>query len=262
MRTSSSWATGWSVARAVMAVLVLAAIFRQLGASVGTALAAGRDVAVTIANFFSFFTILSNLTAAIVLLWAAIWFWTRGRRGADAEPRGLAVALACVSTFMIITGIVYNVLLRNVVLPQGSEPVWWSNEVLHLVGPLFLLADVLVGPLRRALSWRALWVIVAFPILWAAYTMVRGPLTTNPVSGEPYWYPYPFLNPNNPDLQPVSGYAGVMLYVGGIALAFLLVGSFVVWWSRRHGVADDRGVVALARPTRGSSPESHHVESP
>jgi len=217
-----------------MAALIIAAIAAQLAKSVGTSIELGRDVATTIANFFSFFTILSNAVAAVVLLWAAVWFWTRGR-DADTEPPGLAVALAAVSTYMIITGIVYNTLLRGIELPQGSEPVWWSNEVLHLIGPLFLLADVFVGPLRRALSWRSLWTIVAFPIVWVVYTMLRGPIVTNPVSGDPFWYPYPFLNPNNP-----GGWPSVIVYVIGIAVAILAVASFVVWWGRRTA---DRTVV-------------------
>ncbi|WP_246093537.1 Pr6Pr family membrane protein [Microbacterium kyungheense] len=240
MTRTPGWAQGWTIARAAMAALTVAAIVAQLVKSVGTSIELGRDVATTVANFFSFFTILSNAAAAVVLLWAAVWFWTRGRR-ADVEPAGLAVALASVSTYMIITGIVYNTLLRGIELPQGSEPVWWSNEVLHLVGPLFLLADVLFAPLRRALSWRSLWTIVAFPIVWVVYTMVRGPLVINPVSGDPFWYPYPFMNPNNP-----GGWPSVILYVVGIAIAIIAVGSFVVWWGRRTA---DRAVVASVPQT-------------
>lgn len=238
MMRTAAWATTWSVLRFAMAAVIVAAIVAQLAKTVATATELERDVVTTIVNFFSFFTILSNATTALVLLWAALWFWTRGRRAA-AEPAVLATALACASTYMIITGIVYNTLLRDIVLPQGSEPIPWSNEVLHLAAPLFLLIDVFVGPLRRALPWRALWAIVAFPILWVLYTMIRGPLTTNPVTGAAYWYPYPFLNPNNPDLLPLTGYPGVLVYVLGIAAAILAVGSFVVWWGRRAGSRPD-----------------------
>ncbi|MFE5408154.1 Pr6Pr family membrane protein [Microbacterium sp. NPDC056569] len=243
MTRTRGWATVWSVLRLAMAAVTVAAISAQLAKSTGTAVELGRDVPTTIANFFSFFTILSNAAAAIVLAWIAVWYLVKGRR-ADAEPTGLAVALACVSTYMIITGIVYNTLLRGIELPQGSAPIPWSNEVLHLIGPIFLLVDVFVGPLRRALPWRSLWVVVAFPIVWVIYTMIRGPLITNPVSGDPFWYPYPFLNPNNP-----GGWPSVILYVIGIAAAIVAVGAFVVWWGRRRGAAaagasDDGGATA------------------
>lgn len=226
---STTTASVWSAARAAMALAILAAVIAQLARSVATAAELGRDVGVTIANFFSFFTVLSNTAAAVVLLWAAIRFWASGRR-ADAEPAGLATALACVSTYMIITGIVYNLLLRGITLPQGSEPIPWSNEILHLAGPLFLLADVLLAPLRRALPWRALWAILAFPVLWVVYTMLRGPLVANPATGAPYWYPYPFLDPN------LAGWGSVVLYVIAIALAIVAVGALVVWWGRRRGL--------------------------
>lgn len=216
-----------------MAALIAAAVVAQLVRSVSSAIDAGRHVPTIIANFFSFFTILSNVSAAVVLATAALWFFTRGR-GKDAEPTGIAVALTCVTTFMVITGIVYNTLLRGVDLEPGSI-VPWSNEVLHLVGPLFLLADLFVGPLRRALPWRAVWAIVAFPIVWVVYTMIRAPFITNPGTGDPFWYPYPFLNPNNANLEPISGYPGVILYVIGISVAMLAVGALVVWWGRRVG---------------------------
>ena len=241
----------WTVLRLAMAAVMVAAISAQLAKSIGTATELGRDVTTTIANFFSFYTILSNALAAIVLIWAALWYFARGRR-ALAEPPALALALASVSTYMIITGIVYNALLRFITLPQGSAPIPWSNEVLHLVGPLFLLADIFFGPLRRALPWRSLWAVVAFPILWVAYTMVRGPLITNPVSRDPFWYPYPFLNPNNP-----GGWPSVIVYVIGIAVAIVAVGAFVVWWGRRSGTTDtDASAVtpATAVATRPDAP--------
>ena len=93
----------------------------------------------TVTQDAGIFTILSNLSAAAVLAWAAIWWFTRGRSTGTPGTGAIAVALACVTTYMVVTGLVYNTLLRTVELPQGSEPVWWSNEVLHLVGPLFLL---------------------------------------------------------------------------------------------------------------------------
>ena len=236
----------WQALRLVMAALILAAIVAQLSASLSTAAELGRDVGTTFANFFSFFTILSNALAAVVLAWAGIWFFTRGR-DADAEPPGLALGLAAATTYMVITGIVYNSLLRGIVLPQGSEPIPWSNELLHLVGPLFLTVDLFVGPLRRALPWRAVWVIIAFPILWVVYTIIRGPLVVNPVSGDPYWYPYPFLNPNGP-----GGWTSVVIYVVIISAAFVAVAGVVVWWGRRVGAQGS----LLRSSISGSSPAS------
>jgi hypothetical protein len=245
MMRSQAWTTTWSVLRLAMAAAIAAAVVAQLVQSVSNAIDAGRHVPTIIANFFSFFTILSNVAAAIVLALAALWLFTRRKREL-VEPLGIAIALACVTSYMVITGIVYNTLLRGYDLEPGAV-VPWSNEVLHLIGPLFLLADLFVGPVRRALAWRAIWAIVAFPIVWVVYTMIRAPFITNPGTGDPFWYPYPFLNPNNAGLQPVSGYPGVILYVIGIAIAIVAVGALVVWWGRRIGTTEEVApVVATA----------------
>jgi hypothetical protein len=230
MLRSPTWSVLWSLARLVMAAGIVAAVVAQLAQSVTGAIDAGRHVPTIIANFFSFFTILSNTAAAVVLAIAGIWYLTRGRR-ASAEPAALAFALASVTTYMVVTGIVYNILLRGINLEPGSV-VPWSNEILHLIGPLFLLADLFVGPLRRALPWRAMLGIVVFPLVWVAYTLLRAPLIVNPGTGDPYWYPYPFLNPYGP-----GGWGSVVVYVIVIAVAILAVSALVVWVGRRRGTS-------------------------
>lgn len=210
------------------AALTLAAIVHQLTVTLSNALAAttphGSHVPTVFANFLSFFTIESNLIATVALTMAAVW----GLRASDGErePRGTGFLLACASTYMLTTGVVYNLLLRGIELPQGTTVVW-ANEMLHLVGPLLMVADIAVAPGRRRLPWRTLALIVAFPVLWAVYTLVRGPLITSPATGLPYWYPYPFLDPNQP-----GGYGLVAVYVVGIAVAILSIGTVVIWVSR------------------------------
>lgn len=230
MLRSPTWSSVWSVARLVMAGAIFAAIVAQLVQSVSGAIEAGRHVPTIIANFFSFFTILSNAATVIVLATAAVWFFARGRR-ASVEPAWLAFLLASVTTYMVITGIVYNVLLRGIALEPGSI-VAWSNEILHLFGPLFLLVDLFVGPLRRALPWRALLGIIVFPLVWVGYTLIRAPFIVNPGTGDPYWYPYPFLNPYGP-----GGWGSVVVYVIGIAVAILAAATLVVWVGRRRGTS-------------------------
>lgn len=229
--------TWWPYARLAAAVLGLAAIVAQLSRSIENALGTttewGQHLPTVMANFLSFFTIESNLLAAIVLAIGAIWA-LRHRRDTEPEPRWLAILLVCVSTYMIVTGIVYNTLLRNVELPQGAT-VPWSNEVLHVVFPLFLLLDVLFAPRRRALPWSTVFIAALFPIAWAVYTLVRANLIIAPATGDPWWYPYPFLDPH---LVP-GGYLGVSAYIVGIAVAIIGVACFVVWIGRRRGSTTD-----------------------
>lgn len=240
MRTGSRLSRLWPYLRLAAAALGLAAIIAQLTRSMQNALSTttewGGHLPTVAWNFLSFFTIESNLLAAIVLATGAIWAWTSGR-SAKREPHWFAALLVCVSTYMIVTGIVYNLLLRNVELPQGVT-VPWSNEVLHVVFPLFLLADVLFAPGRRALRWNTILIAAVFPIVWAVYTLVRADMITAPATGEDWWYPYPFLNPHN---FP-SGYLAVAGYIVGIAAAIIGVAAFVVWVGRRRDIRPSASV--------------------
>ncbi len=237
MTDSPLFARLWPILRLVAALAIAAAIIAQGVVTIGGAQEKGRDVATVTMNFFSFFTILSNLLSVIVLLWAVAWYWRIGRESADPapaspEPPALAFALAGVTTYMVVTGIVYNTLLRGISLEPGAT-VGWSNEILHLAGPLFLLADLFFAPRRRALGWRAIGGLLVFPIVWVTYTLIRAPFVVNPATGNPWWYPYPFLDPHNFD----SGYLAVAGYVIAIAAAIGAVATAVVAVGRRRGFA-------------------------
>ncbi|PCE15707.1 hypothetical protein AUC47_12590 [Microbacterium sp. SZ1] len=227
--------TWWPYVRLASAALGLAAVIAQLSLTV--ALAAdnstpwGSHLPTVWWNFFSFFTIDSNVIAAVSFIVAAIW-GVRHRRDDEREPSWLAILLVCASTYMIVTGIVYNTLLRGIELPQGIT-VPWSNEVLHVVFPLILLLDVLFAPRRRALPWSTVFISAIFPLVWVAYTMIRANLVIAPATGEKWWYPYPFLNPQ---VIP-GGYLGVSGYIIGIAIAIIGVACFVVWVGRRRAAS-------------------------
>jgi hypothetical protein len=223
--------TWWPYARLAAAVLIIAAVIGQLQLTLSNAMSAetewGRHLPTVGANFLSFFTIQSNVLAAVVLAIAGVWA-LRQKDAVRVEPRWLATLLACAATYMIVTGIVYNVLLRGVQLPQGAT-LWWSNEVLNLVAPLFLLADVLFAPRQRALPWSTVVVAAVYPIAWVVYTLARSEFIIAPATGEHWWFPYPFLNWHE------IGF-GIAAYIVGIAAAIIGIACFVVWVRRRRSI--------------------------
>lgn len=198
--------------RLLAAAMIVVAVVGQLRLSLS--LDPPDDTAFLV-NFFSFFTIQSNAVAAVVCLVGAVLLWAR-----PADPAWFRVCFAAAVTYMATTGIVYNVLLRDVSLDQEAT-LDWSNEILHVVGPIYLVLAWLVAPGRGRMTWGHLWILAVFPLVWAAYTMVRGALTG--------WYPYPFLDPSQP-----GGYGTVVLYILGIAVLIMGLGSGVVWTSRRR----------------------------
>jgi hypothetical protein len=216
----------FAVIRVAVAVAIVAAIVAQLNQSVSNWVAGGvTNLAISFTNFFSFFTIESNVGTVVVCLIGAFFLLTR--KGA-ADPAWFNGFRAAIATYMIVTGVVYNLLLRNVELPQGTT-VPWSNEVLHVIAPLWMLLDWLLVSGRLALAWKSIWFIVIFPLVWGIYTLIRGPITPDEMQGNSYWYPYPFLNPN---LSP-NGYLSVAFYIILIAVVIGLTAAGVVWVSRR-----------------------------
>jgi hypothetical protein len=186
-----------SILRLFVSLVTLVAVGWQLSIHVRM----GFDVV----NFFSYFTNLSNLFAAFVLLLTAFRFFS-GRATSASSDR-----LRAVSTVnMAVVGVVFTLLLRDVDL---GALLPWINTWLHYVMPCAVVLDWLLQPPRTKLGARQLLVIQIFPLAYLAYALVRG------TGG---WYPYPFLNPAN-----VGGYGGVAVYAAGIALTFF-VGGWVL----------------------------------
>src|SRR5688572_7419485 len=100
------------------AILTFSAVITQLLTSISL----GRSVA----NFFSFFTIESNILAGTLLLLTGIYGLFKGRVDRFNFLRGAA------TLYMSMTGIIYLLLLSgNEVALQTTTP--WVNMVLHYI---------------------------------------------------------------------------------------------------------------------------------
>jgi len=158
-------------------------------------------------NFFTFFTILSNLFAAAVL-------FEGGRRQLTGSGEVSGMWRGAAVVYMAVTYIVFAVLLRDA-QEELQTHVAWVDSVLHRVMPIVMMADWLIAPPHRAITFRqSLWWL-AFPLAWTAFTLVRGAIDGR--------YPYPFLDPAN------GGYGVVALYCVAILVLFMLVCWIVAW---------------------------------
>jgi hypothetical protein len=187
--------------RWILAALVIAAIVVQLMHTLHATPAGSA------ANFFSFFTIESNLIAAAVFVIGAVPGRLPNARWYD-HVRGAA------ATYMSVTGAVYATLLSD--LPAAVDStIPWVNEVLHYLMPLAVFLDWVFVPPRRRIKFTHALLWAVYPLAYAAYSLIRGAVA--------HWYPYPFLNVD------MHGYGGVMLNVLGIAIGALLAISAIVW---------------------------------
>jgi hypothetical protein len=206
-----SWIT--RVLRVAAAGLGAAAVITALVTSKGTT-----------ANFFSFFTIESNVLAVVLLLGGGL---------ADPRSQRWAFFRGAVTLYMVITGLVYAALLSDV---DVQLPAPWTNSVLHRVLPILLLLDWLfLPPWTRASRGRAmLWLL--FPAAYFVYSLVRGPFA--------HFYPYPFLDPRPHGYDHVIGYSIVL----GVGMALLVLAVRRIAAQRLDSGAGEHDVEPRLRP--------------
>ena len=221
--------TFWGIVRLATASALFAAIVKQIIATTEDALGAGQHLPTALANHLSYFTVLSTAAGAIVLAIGGVWLVSKGRTG-TVEPRWMSVLFLCIGAAVVITGIVFNLLLRNDGVPD-PDTLTWASDIKHVVAPIVFALDLILHIGRAPFKWSDAALALIYPVLWAVYTLVRGELITDPVTGNPWWYPYGFLDPH----RVAGGYAGVAAYVVGIALALALLAAGSVWISRRRG---------------------------
>jgi hypothetical protein len=212
-----------AVVRVLFAALGIAAMVAQIDRSIDNWHKTGLSVAFGVTNFFSFFTIDSNVGAVVVLLIGAAFVFAK-----KADPRWYTVFRLIVVTYMTVTLVVYNLLLRGVELPQGTT-VEWSNEVLHVIACAYILLDWFIAPGRVPLSWRSLRAVVVFPLVWVVYTMIRAPFTAGSTLNGKAFYPYPFLDPS----LAHEGWFSVAFYIVLITIVVLATAAGLIWVSRR-----------------------------
>lgn len=150
-------------------------------------------------NFFSFFTIESNLFAATVLLLSALTYGT-AKRGSMDLWRGAS------TLYMVTVLIVFDLLLANLDASVLTA-VAWDNTVLHYIIPLAVIVDWLLDPPKKRVAFKRALVWLVFPITYVIYSLIRGTFVN--------WYPYPFLDP------ATNGYVGVGVVSLGITVLVL-----------------------------------------
>lgn len=173
--------------------LALTAIARQLMIQI--------ENSGSIVNFFSYFTNLSNIFAAVVLL-AGAGYLSANRKPSAAFDIIRGTSVVC----MVIVGVVFSVLLRDVDL---GHLLPWVNAIVHYAMPVIIFTSWLWWPPQTKLTTRSIKYWMIFPFVYLAYVLIRGELIN--------WYPYPFLTP-----EKVGGYGGVAVYCLGILVLFLV----------------------------------------
>jgi len=166
-------------------------------------------------NFFSFFTVLSNVAVAVTTGLLAIRLDRPSTLFRTLRLDGV-VAIA-------VTGVVFHLALA-----QLQELTRWyalADTILHTVSPIITVLGWLAFGPRGALSPRIVLLAVIAPVAWIVYALIRGALVLDRFGN--HYYPYPFMNVG------VHGYPVVLLNVSLVAVLFLAVSFGALALDRR-----------------------------
>jgi hypothetical protein len=208
--------------RLAVAVLIVVALVAQFRWS------SDNRPTFTAGNFFSYFTVQSNILLAVTFV-ALVVRPTLAQRLPFLTLRGIA------TLDVIVTGLVYTLLLA----PSSADvdvTLKWVDFVLHTLAPIAGLVDWLVDAPHRRIPLRTVAIWLAYAVVWLGYTMIRGAATD--------WYPYPFLDPDEESV------GSIIVTCLAITAVFVVLSAGLCWWSARR--APDAG---LSLSTRAATTE-------
>ncbi|MDT0156095.1 Pr6Pr family membrane protein [Microbacterium sp. ARD32] len=180
-------------------------------------------------NFFAYLTIQSNVAFTIITLIAGITALRRAR-----DPIWLTSARALVLSWTVTAGLAFSIIVWQAGVRGIPITVPWSDVVLHYVLPACAVAGWVLGPGRRAASWRVLPLVLLYPVIWGVFTIWRGRIIG--------WYPYYFLDP-----RQVSGLPEMSISCLAALSIFAVVASALVLLSRVRVRVAPWGVIS-SRP--------------
>lgn len=162
-------------------------------------------------NFFSYFTILTNLMVALCFSALAIAPASRAGRFFSRPS-----TITAVTVYITIVGLVYSIALRAIWDPRGLQLV--VDRILHDLVPIAtVLYWVLYIP-RRTLHWKQAFPWLLYPFLYLVLALARGVAS--------HWFAYYFID------YTLLGWPRVILNVLLISAGFLLVSLLFIWLNR------------------------------
>ena len=168
-----------------------------------------------VVNFFSYFTVWSNIGVAV----------TTGMLAVRLDRRSTLFRVLRLDALVAIavTGVVFHLTLA-----QLQELTGWpafADFLLHTLSPILTVVGWLAFGPRMVLSARVVILAVIAPVVWIVYALVRGELVQNRFGDD--YYAYPFMNVQQ------HGYPVVLGNVFLVAVLFLAISFGALALDRR-----------------------------
>ncbi len=190
----------------VMALIGWLAVALQIGLVVRIFVSAGLSAINGVIDALSYFTVFTNLLVAVSVTAAA-------RRGHVNKFWTRPSTMSAVAVYIFAVGLVYSLLLSALWHPVGWALV--ADVALHDLMPILYTIYWLIFVPKGTLKWSQPIYWLAYPLLYMAYSLLRGILISR--------YQYPFAD------VTAMGYLKVfansaMLIAGFYVLGLILVG--------------------------------------
>jgi len=158
-----------------------------------------------LADFFSYFTVLSIFLAAATFLY--LGFFGK-RRILDLSFDEVRPAMV---SYILISAAIYQFSLAG---RPDINPVLWVDFVYHKLAPIVSVFGWLIFPPAKKINYRAILPWFVFPAIYVTLVFVRGFMTG--------WYPYYFFDPAK------TGYFAILRFsslatIFGLAVSYILV---------------------------------------
>ncbi len=152
-------------------------------------------IAETMLHFFGYFTILSNILVALA--------FTLSKK---------AQTFTAVTVYIVVVGVVYNLLLRKLWAPEGLQLL--ADNLLHTVSPILTALFWFIFVPKETLKWTDVFPWLLYPFAYCIFCLLNGKFFG--------FYAYPFVNAEQ------LGYPKVFLNCMVLALAFLILSLILV----------------------------------
>jgi hypothetical protein len=165
-------------------------------------------------RYFSYFTILTNLLVAVCF--TSLLLKERKAERFFKQPS----VLTAVTVYILIVGLVYNLVLRSQWNPQGLQLL--ADNLLHSITPLFALLYWIVYVPAKEISWKQTPAWMLYPFFYLIYIMIRGSFSN--------FYPYFFIDVSK------LGYTKAFTNAVYVTVAFFAVSLVLIWIGRKKKI--------------------------
>lgn len=172
------------------------------------------EVSEAVIRYFSYFTILTNLLVAICFT----SLWVTNSKGFRFFSRSSTIT--AVTVYILIVGLVYNLVLRSLWDPQGLQLL--VDNLLHSLTPLLALIYWFVYVSTKEINWKQTATWMLYPFFYLIYVMVRGSFSN--------FYPYFFIDVSK------LGYTKALTNAVYVTVAFFLISLLLIWVGKKKKV--------------------------